>query len=339
MASTPANAINIASTGVVFFNASLFQSIAPGASGTVLTSTGVGLAPIWQNVPSGTTIGAFGNTPNANGGVITGGVLTLEPAGTGFPGGLSSGAQSISGVKTWQSPPIYPTLNGIMVANGASPVTAGSAISLGLITSVKVVVLSTPGPGTYTPSANLVYAVVEMIGGGGGGGGTGSGLNNVSAGGGGAGGYSRRSVVASVIGASISITVGLAGTGGAAGGSGTGGTGGTTSFGSLFFAQGGVGGLNNSGEPQGGIGGLGLSGTLNVQGNSGGPGFTFTEGHGGASFFGGAPLVHPFGTGHDGDPATGFGAGGNGAWTNTTAQNFAGGAGGGGCILITEFIA
>lgn len=44
---------------------------------------------------------AVGNTPNANGGVIAGTVLTLEPAGIGFPGVLTAGAQNIDGPKTF----------------------------------------------------------------------------------------------------------------------------------------------------------------------------------------------------------------------------------------------
>jgi Pectate lyase superfamily protein len=48
-----------------------------------------------------TVLGPFGGSPNIYGATLTGGVLSLEPAGIGFPGGLSTVAQSISGLKTF----------------------------------------------------------------------------------------------------------------------------------------------------------------------------------------------------------------------------------------------
>ncbi len=122
MAGTPANAIDITTTGVVYFNSSVFQSLTPGAAGTVLTSTG-STAPTWQS-PSSITLSAIGSTPNANGGVISGNVLTLEPAGTGFGGLISSGTQSFSGVKTFNSVPIITALTGVVTSDGASGLTA-----------------------------------------------------------------------------------------------------------------------------------------------------------------------------------------------------------------------
>ena len=48
-----------------------------------------------------TTITAFGNAPNANGGSISGANLTLQPASAAFPGGVSTGVQSFAGNKTF----------------------------------------------------------------------------------------------------------------------------------------------------------------------------------------------------------------------------------------------
>lgn len=52
-----ANAINVSTYGVVFFESSasppVFAAITPGASGTVLTSTGISSAPTWQAASSG----------------------------------------------------------------------------------------------------------------------------------------------------------------------------------------------------------------------------------------------------------------------------------------------
>lgn len=53
MAATAANAINVSTYGVVFFDSTgtppAFTAITPGASGTVLTSTGATTAPTWQS--------------------------------------------------------------------------------------------------------------------------------------------------------------------------------------------------------------------------------------------------------------------------------------------------
>src|SRR5215468_8638562 len=72
--------------------------------------------------------------------------------------------------------------------------------------------------GTYVPSANLVSAVVECVGGGGGGGGTPSETTGYvgAGGGGGSGSYSRKYLTAAQIGASQTITIGAGGNGGAA---------------------------------------------------------------------------------------------------------------------------
>ncbi len=47
-----------------------------------------------------TTLGAFGSSPNANAGTISGSTLTLQPASSSFPGGISTTTQSWSGNKT-----------------------------------------------------------------------------------------------------------------------------------------------------------------------------------------------------------------------------------------------
>lgn len=46
---------------------------------------------------------AYGSTPNANGGSISGANLTLQPASTAFPGGMIVGAQTVAGQKTVQA--------------------------------------------------------------------------------------------------------------------------------------------------------------------------------------------------------------------------------------------
>src|SRR6266478_1459066 len=115
--------------------------------------------------------------------------------------------------------------------------------------------------GTYTPTANMVYCSVEMLGGGGGGGGSDTTMpfaQNVGTGGGG-GEYAVGIFSAATIGASQTVTIGAAGTTGIGV---NGGDGGTTSLGILITAVGGGGGpmqrhLTNA---FGGISGTGGSG-------------------------------------------------------------------------------
>ena len=65
-------------------------------------------------------------------------------------------------------------------------------------------IISFTASGTYTPSAGLIYCIIECVGGGGGGGGTtgGSSIANVARGGSG-GGYSRKVATSAQIGASL----------------------------------------------------------------------------------------------------------------------------------------
>lgn len=201
--------------------------------------------------------------------------------------------------------------------------------------------------GTYTPDANLLYAVIECYGGGGGGGG----VTNVAgqsrvAGGGGAGGYSKKIAAAATIGASQTVTIGAAGTAAAAG-TNAGGAGGNTSVGSLCIANGGSGGGAGSTSVAGGLGGTAGTGDVTPTGQNGrsavgditanliialgGEGASSPMGgggRGGLSNAGGAAGV----------AATGFAAGGGGASAQGGAASTAGGgAGSAGIVIITEF--
>ena len=81
-----------------------------GETGAVVLigGTGVTVVPSGQNITinssGATSVGPFGSTPNADGGDITAGVLTLEPADGTHPGGLSITTQTIAGAKTLTSP-------------------------------------------------------------------------------------------------------------------------------------------------------------------------------------------------------------------------------------------
>lgn len=200
--------------------------------------------------------------------------------------------------------------------------------------------------GTYTPTAGMLYVIVEIVGGGGGGGGAATSIAGAQyGGGGGAGGtYSRRVLTAAQVGASQSVTIGAAGSAGSAGG-GNGGTGGTTSFGSLVTAPGGAGGTGRAVPNAGPGGAAGATGTadLSIPGMPGffGVGYSSIGGRllggaGGNSYFGwgGTPT-----SGGAGNAGSGYGAGGGGAMSsNGSPTNPAGGAGAAGYVIITEFL-
>ena len=194
----------------------------------------------------------------------------------------------------------------------------------GTVNEVTIQVFT--GDGTYTKPADLLYAIVEVVGSGAGGGGAaGAGLG---AGGGGGGGYAKEVLAAASIGATETVTIGAAGTGGASGG-GTGGAGNTTSFGTLLSATGGAGGQTAGGP--GGAGGVGSGGDINIAGGGGGPGADTEDqgGAGGSSVLGGGALGQNDGAGLVGGN---YGGGGGGSGTNS-----AGGAGAAGLVVVTEF--
>lgn len=100
--------------------------VTPAASGLVLTSNGTAALPTWQASASSLTIGPYGSAPNAAGGVISGGILRLEPADGTHPGGVTISAQEFAGTKTFDAAPIFPTLTGILTGNGVTAVSASA---------------------------------------------------------------------------------------------------------------------------------------------------------------------------------------------------------------------
>jgi hypothetical protein len=74
----------------------------PASTGLTLTSTTGGVMS-WQ-AASGLALGAVGASPNANGALLTGNTLVLEPASASFPGAVTTGAQTLAGTKTFTSP-------------------------------------------------------------------------------------------------------------------------------------------------------------------------------------------------------------------------------------------
>lgn len=270
---------------------------------------------------------------------------------------LKAGTAAATGSQTTPAADAgYVGLWAITVANGATTVTSGNiALYPGApfitnklnakVATIKRQVFTASG--TYTPSAGLVYAQVEVQGGGGGGGGAqgGSGSQASASTGGAEGGYCSKILTAAAIGSSQAVTVGAAGTNGAAGNT-NGGGGGASSFGAIMTAAGGSPGGGNgtqsgislSNAP--GVGGTASGGDVNIQGGPGGYGIAF----GGSSIgIGGLGANSRFGRGGPGGAsgsggnATGYGAGGGGAAASTSSQP--GGSGSGGVVIVTEYCA
>lgn len=201
--------------------------------------------------------------------------------------------------------------------------------------------------GTYTPHADLIYAIVEVVGAGGAGGGAAATVGSLNGGGGGgSGSYARSILSAATIGASQTVTVGA---GGAGANNADGGSGGDTSFGALCIGKGGAGGTRGTASGNvggGGAGGVVGTGDFTLVGNRGyGSNYaTITTilcqpGHGGPSFFSvGAPRpLVSFSSAVNGQNGTGYGGGGSGGGAHNTTSTSAGGNGAPGFVLVTEF--
>lgn len=222
------------------------------------------------------------------------------------------------------------------------PKTANAAAALASIVQQQIFAAS----GTYTPSAGMVSAVIECVGGGASGGGTGPGTAATCLGGGGgqAGGYSRKLVTASDIGASKAVTIGAAGAAPTAGNN-AGNDGTATSVGTLCVANGGKGGgAGTAGTAiAGGSSAVAGTGDFCTVGDPGGNGFYSNVvtlvpwgGKGGGTMFGGGAPANITTTSSNGAAAKSYGGGGSGGASFGVVANTAGGAGFAGCVIITE---
>lgn len=198
--------------------------------------------------------------------------------------------------------------------------------------------------GTYTPTAGMVYARVQVQAGGGGSGGVAASDAGVQvfSGPGGGGEYSEGIVTAADVGASKAVTVGAGGTAGSSGNN-AGGAGGASSLGTLVTANGGAAGTGGGASTSGvaGVGGSGGTGSLVV----GQPGvnlvaagfntYLLPTGAGGDSFLGhgGTPSYCGAAGGYAG---TNYGGGGGGVGSRN-ASTSAGAAGAPGIVRITEY--
>lgn len=334
-------------------------SVVPGAQYTLLTADGSG--GYGPNVGPGTagqvllSGGASANpdyvTPTAGSGLsVTTNASTLE---------YSLSSNVVLGLAGNTGGNILPNVSGIINVVGTGSISVSGASNTLTISDSgagsgfnTINVQTFTSNGTYTPTSNMAYCIVEIVGGGGAGGpgipASGPNPGNHSSSGGGGGGYCRKVFDAATIGASQSVTIGAGGTGNTS--TTPAASGGNTTFGALLTANGGGGGYSFKDVSAIGLGsgGTAASGDINIPGqaggfpvdsliSAGGSGSFQGTGIGGGSIygFGGEAALGPSGNvaGNDG---TGYGSGGSGGYGISLAR--AGGDGADGICIVTEFI-
>jgi len=209
------------------------------------------------------------------------------------------------------------------------------------VVSMSFQIISTTG--IYTPPSNLIFAIVEMLGGGAGSRSENSASIRVGAPGSACSyrvaGYTRAQLAPSV-----SITIGAGGT--------ASNNGGTTSFGAVLAVGGTVGGSSSGAGPSAGAASSGLPSGGNMNSRSYGTNWGWAQiiganrvgqsTNGGSSLYGGGAPGIAFDTAAatavNGTNAQGFGAGASGGYTANSGGNTTGGTGSPGVILITEFL-
>lgn len=289
-------------------------------------------------------------------GGITSGTLTVQPAAAAgnwtmtLPPNVGTSGFLLrtdgAGVTTWVaagSGTVTSVTCGTGLTGGTFTTSGTCAVSPVYVKTVATQFFTSSG--TYTPTAGLLYSILECVGSGGGGGGVSSGGagRTDGGGGGGSGSYSRIVASAATIGASQAVTINAAGSGGA--GAANGGAGGSTSIGAIVIANGGGGGLFSSGGqgPNGGAGGVAGTGTIAAAGNPGGWGINasiitivMAAGNGASSVWGGGAAAT--GLNANGANAGPYGSGGAGGFQNNAATTRTGGNGSNGACLATEFV-
>lgn len=249
------------------------------------------------------------------------------------------------------SAPMIPVVQAVSVAaalallgGASSSSVAASIAALSAITFQTINIQRFTSNGTYTPSAGMICAIVEMCGGGGATGGAAAGGNTSPSAGSGA--YLKALVTAAQIGASKAVTIGAAGVAGASGSNTTGTAGTATSLGSLLSCAGGLGTTGNSGTVAGATGGAPTvtTGTpiLLINGGDGGNSSQVGGNPVGANInmpggsnplgIGGAGYSNQAGSNDNGRVGKGYGAGASGA-----SGGGAGANGTAGIVIIIEF--
>lgn len=241
--------------------------------------------------------------------------------------------------------------------DGTWSVPAGSGIS-----TVTGQLFTSSGAFTYTPTSGMKYVIVELVGGGGGSGGNAGAVSAAGgSGGGGAGGYARFILTAAQVGASLSGSVGAAGSAGTAGAN-DGGAGGNTTLAttSSWTCSGGSGGkgstaANGTQVSAGGAGGTVTTGTGTILQTCTGQAGQYGWGNAAVSFWslpgnggdsqlgrGGQAIIFKQNANNTGTSGTGYGTGASGSGSAQDAggsgTNTAGVAGNIGAAIFTEFV-
>jgi hypothetical protein len=220
----------------------------------------------------------------------------------------------------------------------------GVDISAALVAGTAVQTFTANG--TYTPNAKMLFCDVEAWGGGGGGGGaagTAAGQSSCTTGGNG-GAYARVRLTAAQVGASQAVTIGAGGAGGGAGANGS--PGNNTTLGSLLSARGGEGGVTTAAAANTftTANSTNISATGDIKGytqmaasSMWQVGVAFILGASGASGALGGQVAGVSNTaGANANANTG--AGGGGANNGASQAAHAGGVGGSGFMIITEYL-
>lgn len=335
--------------GVVYSTASALAIVPHTATANQPLLSGASGAPGWSTAtyPGSTTINQilYSSAANTVTGLATANNGTLITGATGVPSWLANGTTGQLLTATTGSPPSW----GPPPASTAGKVTGQAFTSTGAF--------------TYTPTANMVTCIIELVGSGGASGGCagGAGLVASGSGGGGGGSYLRIYATAAQIGASASGSVGTGGTVGSAGNN-AGNAGGNTTItiggGTTWTAAGGSGGggsTNNAAgfSVAGGAANANTTGTnatlmANITAQKGDVGWGFGSSGIAVGGGGGSP-GGPFGQGglgakittsttSTGNAASGVGGGGGGSAILNSATNITGTAGSNGFCLVTEFL-
>lgn len=331
---TPASGVMTNVTGLPVSTG--ISGLATGIAAFLATPTSANLATAMTD-ETGTGANVFANTPT----LVT---PVLGAATATSINKLAITAPATSSTLTIANGKTLTANNSLTLAGTDSTTMTFPSTSAKVATNANLSIVNQVfiASGTYTPTTGMVYAVVTCYGGGGGGGGCATTTTGFTSGGGGGGGSKAIKVLSSAtIGSSQTITIGVAGTAGTAGAN-NGGAGGNTSFGVLVGGNGGTGGAGaaaNSGGA-GGLGGTTGTGDITGTGQNGATGVgasiqavgCYTN-FGGSTDIGGGGAAPVQSVGNAG---TGFGSGGAGGNTFSTAN--AGGAGRPGIVIIQEFV-
>lgn len=268
----------------------------------------------------------------------------LPAVSTGYQSGIAK-SQQLN--KTWRQSSIMAAVLAQFIADqtGVNSVDDGTTATLlanlkksmpGRLLGVQVFIAN----GTYTPTAGMSSAIVEVQGGGGGSGGAPATSSGGFSGSPGApsGTYAMVRLTAAQIGASQAITCGASGAAGATGAS-TGGTGGASSFGSLITCPGGVG--SSSYGPTASTVVVATAPSVSAAPTvTSGTTIISSQGNVGSSAIGtasGGQISGPGGSSPITKGTNGFGAGGAGQALGASSSALPGLIGGSGKVIVWEF--